>query len=478
MTRGDMALNRFGLGTRMDETLPDDPARWLLNQLEQYQPKPAAYAAAPTTAQVTPVLIETVKALRQSQRAKRMADNPSAAHQEALVKSLQEGRSGLREVAINSYTAHAAARANTALTTRTPFLERLVQFWSNHFAVSIDKLPLVGLAGPFEQEAIRPHVLGRFADMLLAAERHPAMMVYLDQVQSVGPNSALVRRVADRVTGRTFGLNENLAREILELHTLGVKGGYSQADVSEFARAMTGWTVGGLLPGKLAHQGGDAPSRVLFVDLLHEPGPRTVLGKRYPDRGGDTATAILKDLAAHPSTAQFVSAKLVRHFLGDAAPAALIDAMAKTFLRTGGDLPSLYRMLVDAPEAWTGTRERFRSPWLWTIASLRATGTQALDGKRIIGALDQLGQPLWKPGSPAGWPDDDSTWAGPDALYRRVEVAQVIASQTRDRIDTRTLAPRLLPGAVSAQTARVIASAESPQMGVALLLVSPEFLRC
>ncbi len=478
MTRGDMALNRFGLGTRMDETPPDDPTRWLLNQLERYQPKPAAYAAAPTTAQVTPALIETVKALRQSQRAKRMADGASAAEQDALVKSLQEGRSGLRGVAIGSYTAHAAARAETALTTHTPFPERLVQFWSNHFALSIDKLPLVGLAGPFEQEAIRPHIMGRFADMLLAAERHPAMLVYLDQVQSVGPNSPVVRRIAGRDTGRAFGLNENLAREILELHTLGVQGGYTQTDVTEFARAMTGWTLGGLLPGKLARLGADAPSRPLFVDLLHEPGPRMVLGRRYPDQGSETATAILRDLAVHPSTAQHVCAKLARHFLGDAAPAALIDAMAKTFLRTGGDLPSLYRMLVDAPEAWTGTRERFRSPWLWTIASLRATGTQALDGKRIIGALDQLGQPLWKPGSPAGWPDDDSAWAGPDALYRRVEVAQLIASQTRDRLDARTLAPRLLPGAVSAQTARVIASAESPQMGVALLLVSPEFLRC
>ena len=191
----------------------------------------------------------------------------------------------------------------SALTTDSPFVERLVHFWANHFAVSVDKLPVIGLAGLLEFEAIRPHVLGRFSDMLLAVEQHPAMLVYLDQAQSIGPNSRAGELAAMR-GGKQRGLNENLAREIMELHTLGVRTGYSQADVTEFARALTGWTVSGLGRGPAARPIGGVPGQFVFADILHEPGARTIVGKSYDQPGEAQARAVLRDLAASPATAR------------------------------------------------------------------------------------------------------------------------------------------------------------------------------
>ncbi len=445
MTNPALALNRFGLGARPDDTPPADPQRWLLTQLEAYDPLPPAWKPVPRT----PALVDVWNTMQRG------------------VRDAPEGqRSGIREAYLRDGSRHyqvaVAARTTSALQTATPFVERLVHFWSNHFAVSVDKLLIVGLAGSFEADAIRPNVLGRFEDLLLAVVRHPAMLLYLDQAQSTGPGSTMGSR------GR--GLNENLAREILELHTLGVRSGYTQDDVRQFALALTGWTM----PGDAAAAGG---ATYRFVPALHEPGARTILGKSYPDGGEAQARAVIHDLVGAPATALQIAQKLARHFVADDPPLALVQRLADTFTRTGGNLSSVYRELIAAPEAWQTTTTKFKSPWDWSVSSLRALGRRSMEPAQAANLMTQLGQPVWRPGSPAGYSDIAATWAAPNALMRRVEVAQRLAQETGDAADARQLAPRVLPGALSPATATAIARAESGGTALALLLVSPDFLR-
>ena len=453
MSATAIALNRFGLGAKPEEPVPSSPQRWLLSQLDAYEPWPAPWKAQPRTTALLDTWLTQQRAVRQAPEGE---------------------RSGIREAYLrqgrDAYVAAVGARTNSALQSATPFVERLVHFWSNHFAVSTDKLLVVGLAGGFEADAIRPHVLGRFEDMLLAVVRHPTMLLYLDQAQSIGPRSLAGSRAGGGGQQRPRGLNENLAREILELHTLGVRSGYTQADVTEFARALTGWT----LPGDDA---GAASATFRFVAALHEPGDRVVLGRTYAGGGEQQALSILQALAASPATALHIARKLARHFVADEPPAALVQRLADTFTRTGGDLPSLYRELVAAPEAWVSAGAKFKSPWDWAISSHRALGRQEVPPAQAINVMNQLGQPVWRPGSPAGYDDTAATWAAPDALLRRVEMAQRMATQAGAAVDARALAPRVLPGAVSDATISAIARAQSGSTALALLLVSPEFLR-
>src|SRR6478752_2609314 len=293
MNASAIALSRFGIGARPDEPTPADPQQWLLSQFEKYEALPTPWK--PVTH--TPALVEVWLA------------------QQRAVRQAPEGqRSGIREAYLrkgrDEYVEAVGARTTNALQSSTPFVERLVHFWSNHFAVSVDKLLVVGLAGGFEVDAIRPNVLGRFEDLLLAVVRHPAMLLYLDQAQSIGPSSLAGMRAGERQQ-RPRGLNENLAREILELHTLGVRSGYTQSDVTEFARALTGWT----LPGDDALQ--PATNTFRFVPALHEPGARTVLARSYADGGEQQARAIIHDLVTSPATARHISLKLARHFVAD-----------------------------------------------------------------------------------------------------------------------------------------------------------------
>lgn len=463
MQRGAVALNRFGLGSKGGESLPADPRGWLLGQFERFDPRPGPIAALPGSDRLIDMLREA-----RDERQDRKADG---AAQGADPRVKAAGAGGPYHALRDAYVAAVGARTNVALASDTPFVERLVHFWSNHFAVSVDKVAAAGLAGAFEFEAIRPHVLGHFGDMLSAVERHPAMLLYLDQAESVGPDSLLGLRAAQR--GRQRGLNENLAREIMELHTLGVRSGYGQADVTEFARALTGWTVGGLAKQPLLR--GPGP-KFWFAAPIHQPGNRTIMGKRYGQSGEGQAQAVLDNLAAHPATARHIATKLARHFAADDPPPALVTRLEQAFLRTGGDLPALYRVLIDAPETWNGA-PKFRTPWEWSLAALRATSVAALPGATAAGAFAQLGQAVWKPGSPAGYDDIAASWAGPDALYRRVEVAQRIAQRAGAGIDARTLAGELFAGGLSDPTTSAIAHAESGTQALALLLVSPEMMR-
>jgi uncharacterized protein (DUF1800 family) len=368
-----------------------------------------------------------------------------------------------------------AVRVNVAITSPTPFAERLVHFWSNHFSVSVGKLGTQFEVGPHEFGAIRPHVLGRFSDMLKAAVLHPAMLLYLDQFQSIGPGSIAGQRRGRKTDAQgPRGLNENLAREILELHTLGVDGGYSQTDVTEFARALTGWTVPGVgRVGRLAEAqaGGGA-----FVALAHEPGARTILGKRYPDLGARQALAVLDDLAAHPATARHIATKLARHFAGDNPPASLVARLEADFRASGGDLASLTRTLVAAPEVWAPQPVKFRTPFEWFIAAARLSGTTTLEAQRIARVLNELGQTPWRAPSPAGYDDIAGSWAAPDALLRRVELAERMAQGVAAE-DVLARAEAAFPGALSDSTRTMLVRAESGRQALALLLVAPEMMR-
>lgn len=455
MNSAAIALNRFGLGARPDDALPADPQRWLLDQFARYQPQPPAWAGHTDT----DALLSDYQS-RQRELRSLPEDQRAAARQQ------------LRRGARNGYLDAVNARLASAIDTPAPFVERLVHFWSNHFAVSVEKPVVLDLAGAYEAEAIRPHVLGRFEDLLLAAVRHPAMLVYLDQAQSVGPASPAAQRAARRNPDKTRGLNENLAREIMELHTLGVRSGYTQQDVTEFARALTGWSLGNDAGSPAASAG------FQYRPALHEPGPRRLLGRSYAAGGQEQALAILRDLAASPATALHVATKLARHFVADDPPPALVQRLAAAYQRSGGDLPAVYRALIDSPEPWAAPATKFKTPWEWAVSSMRALGRRELKGAQAAGLLNQLGQPVWRPGSPAGYDDIAASWAAPDALVRRVELAQRLAAQAGNSVDARALAPRLLPGdALAAGTAEAIARSESGSGALALLLVSPDFLR-
>ncbi|MDR6539748.1 DUF1800 domain-containing protein [Variovorax soli] len=459
MTASAIALNRFGLGARPQEPPPPEPRRWLLDQFERYQSLPAAWSGQQRT--------DLLLAHYQDQR--REVRNAADADKQAARQMLRRG-------ARDEYLGAVNARLASALDTPAPFIERLVHFWANHFAISVEKPAVLDLAGTYETEAIRPHVLGRFDELLLSAVRHPAMLIYLDQAQSMGPGSVAALRAAERSPQRQRGLNENLAREILELHTLGARSGYTQSDVTEFARALTGWT----LAGEAGEQSrADVTGNGFqFRPALHEPGARTVLGRVYAEGGEAQGLAILHEVAAAPATARHLASKLARHFVADDPPPALVDRLTATFQRSGGDLPTMYRALIESPESWVAGAGKFKTPWDWALSSMRALGRRELEVAQGAQLLNQLGQPVWRPGSPAGYDDVAASWAAPEALMRRVESAQRFAAQAANSIDPRALAPRLLPGdALSEATATAIARAESANTGLALLLVSPDFLR-
>jgi uncharacterized protein (DUF1800 family) len=353
----------------------------------------------------------------------------------------------------------AKARFDTASGANIGFVERLVWFWSNHFCISADKIP--AMAGAYEREAIRPHVLGRFADLLQAVESHPAMLFYLDNVQSMG---------AESIAGinRDKGLNENLARETLELHTLGVRSGYTQDDVTNFAKVLTGWTW-------VNPEDPDRGGEFVFNKRLHEPGDQIVLGKRYPDAGVDQGRAVLGDLARHPATARHLADKLARHFVADEPPPALVSKLAKSFNETDGNLREVAKALVSADEAWTPQRQKFKAPAEWIAGVLRLTGASAnIPIGRIMNAQATLGEPLWRPPAPNGWPDNEAAWI--DGVPRRIDVANDFAGRVAGADPLALLDSGLGPLA-SSDTRQTVQRAGSRNQALALLVMAPEFLR-
>jgi uncharacterized protein (DUF1800 family) len=247
------------------------------------------------------------------------------------------------------------------------------------------------VAGLYENEAVRPNITGNFAELLIACEQHPAMITYLDNQRSIGPDSTLGRLANRRQSERNIGLNENLAREILELHTLGVGAGYTQDDVTTFAKVITGWSIGGASDTGRFSEG--TPGTFEFRDAIHEPGHHKVLGKSYPDKGVKQGEAVLRDLAVHPSTARFLATKLATHFVADNPPLDLVDELAATYLENGGELVPVYEALVTADTAWTKVHGKYKSPHDFVISTLRAFDHIPDNTRFIVGALDLMGQP-------------------------------------------------------------------------------------
>ena len=364
-----------------------------------------------------------------------------------------------------TFRAEALARLQRGVIADCGFTERLVAFWSNHFCISANKGgPARMWAGSFEREAIRPHVLGRFGDMLRAVEQHPAMLFFLDNQQSLGPDSRAGKN-------RNRGLNENLAREILELHTLGVGGGYAQEDVTALANVITGWTYAGRL-GQLG-----PPGSFVFNANAHQPGAQRVMGKAYDAAGVAQGEAVLADLARHPSTAKFIAGKFARHFVADDPPPALVAQLADVLVRTDGDLKALATALVDSDDAWKAPLAKMRSPYEFLLASGRLLAQIPNDPGRYLGALNTLGQPLWSPAGPNGYPDTNAAWAAPEGIKLRLDISAQIASRLADGVDPRDLLELVAADAASVETRQTIARAESRQQALALLLMSPEFQR-
>jgi len=477
-TASAIAANRFGLGARPGELsgIGKDAQAWLLRQIKGKPPVLTGDGLKPSAETLTRAL-ELRKEMVAERKAtrKETSDAPTSDDQKKVAAALK-----LPAVYRPVYIDEIHARFAHSVTTDRPFLERLTQFWTNQFAVSIDKIAVLGVAGAMEREAIRPHVTGHFVDLLLAVEKHPAMLLYLDNPASIGPNSRAARFVGKRGTARKAGINENLAREILELHTLGVDGGYTQADVTTFAQAISGWSIGGQDTGRrLAKLGVDngTPGEFLFREVFHEPGAKKLLGRSYGDDGVRQGEAILRDLAMRRETARHVSTKLARHFIADDPPKAVVERMTKAWLDSKAHLPTVYRALVESPEAWEQPLAKFKTPVDYIYSSYRALGIPLREKRRALQPFEALGQRSLMPGSPAGWPDASADWDGPSALLKRIAWADVVGQRMGDSRNARELAPELLGATLSGDTAGAIARAESGAQALTLLLASPEFMR-
>ena len=440
-----IALNRFGLGIGPGEAdeVAEDPKGWVRNQIVARREVPAALASFPSAASIMKEI------------------------HEARLESPEALREATRRHYRQTFGPETAARARHAVGTDMPFAERMVLFWSNHFTVSRSKA-IIGPSLPaYEREAIRPRVFGRFEDMLLAVAGHVCMVSYLDNNLSFGPNSRVGRR-----SGR--GINENLAREILELHTLGVNGGYTQADVTEFAKALTGWTHGSMVGPRRSRP---VSGGFVFRRRMHEPGPKTVLGKVYPEGGIEEARAIMRDLARHPSTARFIATKLVRHFVADDPPEAEIERIARVFRETGGDLARVSGALVDLDAVWRNPLPKVKTPYELVISALRALGIGEVTARTLRVPLRTMGQLPFNAPSPQGWPDEAGHWIAPEALLRRVEWLRAVAARAGATMEPAALLERTIGAVASMETRRTVDLAPSGDAGVAFVLASAEFQR-
>jgi uncharacterized protein (DUF1800 family) len=482
-----LALHRFGLGPRPGSiaAIASDPRGALIAELDRPGAGRIDDPELPTAAASSRAAFEA-RAARNAQRivaerAEKEAERLKAERQAMAAKdgSMADASMQMVEMAKEPpkdtpkpapqaegptierqmFLREVRARLDAASLPEIGFAERLVWFWSNHFCISTGTVP--NMAGGYEREAIRPHILGRFADMLLAVEGHPAMLVYLDNLMSMGPNS---------VAGinRTRGLNENLAREILELHTLGVGSGYTQDDVTRFACVLTGWTM--VSPNDNPEHG----SEFIFNRRLHEPGPQRVLDKSYADTGVEQGRAVLTDLARHPAVATHVARKLVRHFVADDPPPPLVERLEKVFRDTDGDLKVVAKELITADEAWAPEQAKLKRPCEWAVGMLRATVARG-DPARFTAGQGRLGEPLWTPPSPKGFDDGEATWI--DGIGLRLDTADNFAQRVADRVDQHELIETALGPLASKDTRDAVARADSRQQALVLVFMSPEFQR-
>jgi len=455
------ASNRFGLGPRPGELGPiaADPRGWLQAQLR------AGARAQTSLAAIAPsheTLAELLRAFQEMRTLRKAAKRDAVTERS---EQLADMRRDLKKSAIETQRRQLGARLRSGIETGEPFRERLVHFWSNHFTVSSagGKRLIVTSCAAYEKEAIRGHLDGHFADMLVSVEQHPVMLAYLDNLQSLGPNSRAGRRRSKR------GLNENLAREILELHTLGVDGGYTQEDVTSLARIITGWTIANdrHIPGE--------PGRFAYVNAMHEPGTHRLLGKDYADDGVAQGERALRSLAGHPSTSRFVATKLVRHFVADDPPEAAVERVAKVFRDTAGHLPSVHASLVDLDAAWDPDSRKFKTPNELVVSALRGLDLARLPDKRLLASLRLLNQYPFTAPSPAGWPDSAEHWGSPNAVLQRIDWSTQVGERVGSMREPRTLLAHMSRPTDSGALRLSVERAASASQGIALLLAGPEF---
>lgn len=464
-----IAANRFGMGALPGEldAAARDPRGWLKAQIG---PNAAVYPAGDllSAQQALKARHKTISPTAKGSQKQKVAANQSA-----------------NDMATEGMREEVRVRMLHAVETPKSFAERWARFWANHFTVAVRMPVMIGVVGPYEREAIRPHVFGSFAGLLRKATFHQGMLLYLDAAQSVGPSSKAAQT-------RRVGLNENLAREILELHTLGVGSGYTQADIIEFAKALTGWTVEEFPPNadamidvRYRRQNQQARDAVVtdsigqagFISDLHEPGARTVVGKKYADTGRDQAGAILDDLARHPATARHVATKLARHFVSDTPPASAVEKLAGVFMQSNGDLSTLARAVIDLDEAWAPEQQKFKTPEELAVSVARVAGGQAafIYGARQV--YVSLTQAPFKAPSPAGWPDDAASWAGPDAVMKRLEWANSVSRRMARGASPNDILDAAVGELLTERTRLAVERAESAEQGFTLALMSPEFQR-
>jgi uncharacterized protein (DUF1800 family) len=424
-----------------------------------------AAAAGPDRAAVRyPVLAfseaMTLEAVRQA------AHGPAMKQVSEAVVRMERARNAIRR-SPNEALAAALARI---LDGDAPLRERLTWFWADHFTtVARNEAQRAGSAG-YVDEAIRPFVMGRFADMLKAVIRHPAMLLYLDQSVSVGPDSGVGQ-------GLGRGLNENLAREMMELHTLGVGDSYTQTDVREAAELLTGLTI-------------DRSRAFVFRPALAQPGPERVLGKDYGSQGParlEDIDALLEDLAIHPTTARHLAHKLAVHFFAEDPPPALVRDLEVAFLESRGDLGQVTATLVRHPAMRSDAFHKIKPPMDFIASTLLALGLRGADmvamardelSQTIAGPMKDMGQPfLWASG-PDGWPEAADDWVTPQGLARRIGWAVWTARLRGQEIaDPRDFLERTLPGIAGEPLRFAVSAAETREDGIALVLASPEFNR-
>jgi uncharacterized protein (DUF1800 family) len=459
-----VAANRFGLGARPGELerIGEDARGWLRSQIAATPPAPGELSALKSSDEI----LRAFFAAREERKQEREAA--------AKVDPVQKAANLIRDALLPHYLAQAEARVRIAARTDLPFTERLVQFWTNHFAVSIDKPICLGIAGALENEAIRPHVTAHFSELLRAVEQHPAMIAYLDNQSSAGPDSPIARLASRRRSGQhKVGINENLAREILELHTLGVNGGYTQTDVTRFAQVLTGWSIGGG-KGRLA---GGTPGRYYFRENLHQPGPQTLLGRTYAESGEAQGIAALADLARHPATAHHLASKLARHFIADDPPTESVENIAAAFRASEGHLPTMYRALIDSTAAWDPQPTKFKTPQDFIYSAYRAFDIAPPEQRALLAPFEILGQRIYSPGSPAGWPDTSRDWDGADALMKRIEWSVAVGDRLAPVRAPLPTAGQALGPLLSQHTEDALHRAASTSQGLSLFLLSPEFQR-
>jgi uncharacterized protein (DUF1800 family) len=455
---GAIAAHRFGLGARPGEidTASAAPKAWLLKQLDSPvgSPQPLEGGAAFLSgAELVSDLIQYRKD-RQAEKMQATAAMPAPDPVKVFLKTR-----------VAEFNREMASRFALGFTTQTPFAERLVWFWSNHFTVSALNPAAITFTGAFEREAIRPNIAGKFEDMLLAATRHPAMQLYLDNAQSIGPDS-----IAGRVSGK--GLNENLGRELMELHTLGVDGGYTQADVIALAKILTGWGI---------ERDNGTGNGFRYYPARHEPGDVVLRGKTYSG-GEEAGLAALKDLAHDPATARHIANKFAVQFIGDNPPPDSIARLEKNFSQTGGDLRALSEVAVNDPAAWKPGGGKMRSPVEYTTAAMRMLGwprggDEATQIKGTMAATRMMGEFPFAAPSPKGWPDNSDAWSGPDALLNRIQWAKELGNRMPAGLDALAVAQEGLGPLLQPETRAAMKASATPGDAMALLVSSPEFQR-